>query len=138
MPAPYGIFLTGDRQIAATGGTIEIVSVPCYATGYLRHLLVNDLSVSAEGYTVDIYCSSAAFNGDLTALSSEADSYTVIGRQTVTVGNRICRLDGEYPFVNADGGHTERERKIYLVITPAGSGAKIFDVVMFTEAPVRD
>lgn len=139
MSTPYGIFWNevNGNQIAATGGTLKIIEVPGYGQGYLRHLLINDMSEAPDGYTVDVYCSSAAFNDPPTALSAAADMFTVIPRQTVAALSRIMRLDTEYAFANADGGHTERERKLYLVINPSGTGAKLFDMAMIIIPPTR-
>lgn len=131
------LYLVNDPALARSGSGLLILELLVPWTGNLRALWVVDKSASAEGFTVDLYCSKDALNAGLTALVTDHSEllYTVIPRQTVAASSRQASLTGDYVYKNKESNSSTRVDKLYLVINVAGSGDKAFDVGVLTTPP---
>lgn len=131
------LYLVNDPTLARSGAGLLILELLVPWTGNLRALWVVDKSVTAEGFTVDLYCSKDALNAGLTALVTDNSEllYTVIPRQTVAASARQASLTGDYVYKNKESNSSTRVDKLYLVINAAGSGDKAFDVGVLTTPP---
>ena len=132
---PYVINLTGDDRPEGAGVLVTELNIP--HAGTILQLAVADRSETADGFTVDLYCSSQALNeaGDDIAADDADLVYKVIPQQTVVASSRLSLLNGEYYFANVESTRILRVDKLYLVIEAAGSSSKVFDVRLLISPP---
>jgi hypothetical protein len=124
-----GLPAKARSPISITAGKLKVTAVPVgSAEGWLNEVLVKQLTGTPVGFAVEVLDSVVPFaEGEHAYNATPAanlDLFQVIDRITATSGNtakmRVAELG--YSFINADGGPTESQPFLYLVIIPTNAG----------------
>lgn len=131
-------------DLAATGGTAKAFVVPAAPQGAINRIVLKQLTDGTKaGYTFQLYCSNKAFSALNTTtgtftLAADADKYRVTPVLSVAASSDTYEAFGLlYGYRNVDDvvkALTEKN-KLYLVLTPAGTGAKTFLFATTIESP---
>lgn len=126
------------RSQLAPGGVATALTLGCFREGQIQEIAVSQQGGLAAAFTVAVYSTllavppadSSANDPDTTEDDvGESDLYKVMPNFNATAGNvaQYANTVG-VPFRNKDGGPTNAIGRIYVVITPEGSGDKTWDV----------
>lgn len=128
-------------SLSAPGG-----SSTCWEIGFppeanIKALLIKQVGGTLKDFTVEVFNSIRACNAHSSSVGdtdgptgpevcvADPDMYRVFGVQSGTAGKLLEISDNVgRSFRNQDGTYTLPVRKIYVQITPAGSGAATWDV----------
>lgn len=120
---------------SVTGAVLEI---PASMRGAIGLLTVKQTSGTLGGFTYELFRREDAADGTITGHS--ADSYSITGLQTVagsaSLGRFTTRIPYEVDEVDDNFGGQSRLRKLWLKITPAGTGDKPFEASLTVETAV--
>ncbi len=128
------------RNQYAAGGVPTLLALGCFREGRLQSIAVRQVGGTDQAFTVDVFDSLAAYTPGSSSGYDAADPgddvaqpelHKVVPQLNATAGNVASYKDNVgAPYRNRDGGWTDALGKIYLVITPGGSGDMSWDVVI--------
>ena len=125
------------KQTTATSAQANKVTVNAPYRGEINRLVIKQTSGTLAGYTVDVYdCDpDSPPNGD------DKDVHQIIGRLTVAnLASTTATYEMRAPYINQEitsGDASLRPKgRITLVITPAGTLVKDFDIGLTTSNDV--
>jgi hypothetical protein len=109
------------------GKTVYGFTVKLPYAGFVKKLVVRQVSGPSVGFTVDLYRAKVVETSEGSATSTlHADLARIIPSQTGTAGNSVVLLvpDYGYVYMNSDGGLSPGgERQIYLAISHAAQAS---------------
>lgn len=114
---------SGNKSFTATGGQATIVSIDVPHRAVIRSYNLVQTSGTNSGATALLLSSSRE-----TLPNSELPEASFLV-ETITLPNaaaNVAVVNTSLAYVNRDGTPTSPQRKLYLKITPGGSGAKNF------------
>lgn len=95
-----------------------------FSEGFIKKIRVKQVSGVNANFTIDVLNSEKAFDA-----GADIELYRVFTQAAGTAGTYLSISDDfGTSFKNADGPLSDRKRKIYLLLTPAGSGAATWDI----------
>lgn len=132
-----------DWELTAEGGQDNFYTLDFPHRGDIVRLIAKQVGGEAQGYSLDLYSSQEILPEVQSESSSGAgnppidpDLFEIIPTQSVGVGGTKVELKGvEYGYCNRDGTPSVPEKKIYLRITPGGTGTKVFQLVLAQKPP---
>lgn len=127
------------RSVVANLGETTQLELGFFSEGFIKKIVVKQVGGETQDFTLDVYNSKKAFiaaassggeaqDGDY---SADPESYKVFSSVAGTGGEYLTLID-EYgrAFKNQDGPLSDRRRRIYLAITPIGSGEATWDITI--------
>ena len=115
-------------SITIGAGKQRCTTVKFPAFGRITELSVKQASGTNVAFTVELLNSKFPFTPDVDQTApatpnDELEMYRAVPKQTGTSGNAVELDPGDtgYPFRNMDGGYTDQQNFIYLVIIPTAS-----------------
>lgn len=132
MDIPY----TNTLQVALTAGQANCLEIPAPARGALVRLVIKQVDGVVAGFSFDVLDRIGACATE-EEVSSSFDDNPTVDRElhkimgTQTVAGRVSEQFGvTFPYVNQDEQDIRKTPKsrLYLDITPAGTGSKTFDI----------
>lgn len=141
MTLPY----TKTLQVQAVSAQANCIELPAPIRGIITRLIVKDKDSGVEGFTFDLYdredaCSnvteSSYYNDDERQTDFEnelldPELHKLQATQTIAAATAVSeQFDIVLPYENKDEGglHERRQSKIYMELTPSGSGTKTFQI----------
>lgn len=121
-------------EVSATSGEPNDIELGLPMRGTIRKLIVNQVTGNDEGYSFDLYNNEAAVKAAVGSESSDSaaaqpNQHKVIPTQTVAPGSRaVEHWEKVWAYANADGTPSTRKTRLYLRITPNGTGIKSFEL----------
>lgn len=126
--------------ITVTAGKKRCVAVGFNSQGTISRITVKQTGGTPVAVTVELFDSQIPFPpGEYLSAASPADDlslYRIMPPMTATAGNAIENLEDQFGFKyhNQDGGFTDNQRFIYLLIAPTSAGdMTTWDVVIAGE-----
>lgn len=138
VPWNYG---PAEFEVPANRASVVELRVP--HRGTIRRLIVDERD-GAGAATFQIFSSEVAAYAvaDDSSISSESSevagqepaAHSIMGVKAVTAG-RFADYEMETVYRNGDGTSTNPIRRLWLVITPAGTGTKFYTLAMTITMP---
>jgi hypothetical protein len=128
------------RSIAATKGQSTELELGFFSEGFIKKVIIKQVGDDQlVDFTVDIYNSRKAFIASSSSggsapggdYSQDPEMYRVFPTASGTSGEYLTISD-EYgrAYRNHDGPLSDRKRRIYVRLTPAGSGNATWDIAL--------
>lgn len=128
------------RSVQAPLGETTNLELGFFSEGFIKKIVVKQVGgETLEAFTLNVYNSKKAFiaaassggaapEGDY---SADPESYKVFDEASGTSGEYLTLID-EFgrAFKNQDGPLSDRKRRIYLAITPTGTGDATWDITL--------
>lgn len=124
----------GPYEFDAVGGEETCIELRIPHRGIIRTMRAEQLTGIDVASTFELYTKNAVCTTEGQS-SSESGStvgdrsmYSIFGEKTIPSGSALSEFEKSYHYSNADGTSTNPQRKLYLGITPGGTGAKSFAI----------
>lgn len=129
------VIKTVYKQVTATSGTALHTAIGTARLGTLDRLIVKQTTGTTAGFTVNVY------DCDPDDPILDLDVHKVIGTLTVANGSATTsNFDMGAVYYNVEVSDTDATKRnktqLYVSITAAGSGSKVFDIgLTYTAEP---
>ncbi len=134
------IYEKTHRSVEAPLGETTNLELGFFSEGFIKKIVIKQVGGDTlEDFTVDIFNSNKAFinaassggNDPEGDYSADPESYKVFDSVTGSAGEYLL-LSDEYgrAFKNQDGPLSDRRRRIYIAITPNGTGSATWDITL--------
>ncbi len=142
--ADAGVPYQYQDRYSVTAGADNCVEVPAPIRGRLRRLVVQQVSGALDGFTVRLYTSESACGrsgnsyADVADASLLSESMFQIGYDYVVAASSdlLNQQALDVPYVdNEMAGNGRLKSALFVKLTPAGSGTKVFDVGYTIDTP---
>jgi len=136
MATPY---TSGPHILQVTGGQEICLELRCPSRGTIRTLKFDQVAGDPANCDFEVYtkrevCPPGQSSESLSeAVQGPQSAYSVFGEKNFTAGTPLIEANVNYAYQNNDAGPTNRARKLYIRMNPAGSGAKEYAITFEVE-----
>lgn len=127
---------TYRESALVASGSDAVIEVGVPFRGMMNRAVVRQTSGALEGFTVDIYerrddvAAGSSSSLDVTDLSGSVGPRLTAN----SMADEAAAFGVFYPYTNGNGSLAKRVPKLYVVIDPAGSGDKHFEIELSISA----
>lgn len=129
-------YTSGPHVFVCEGGVTQVVELRCPTGGTIVTLKFDQVDGVAAGCVFEAYTRAAAVIPPSPPPADPippASAYSVFGSKTYVADTPFLETDQTYNYANKDAGPTNRKRKLYLRVTPSGTGTKSYVITMEME-----
>jgi hypothetical protein len=148
MSNPY---MSGPHQFDVVGGETECFEIRAPHRGVITQIKFDQVAGDAANCDFEVFTArSACFpettgvtlgSGSSSSSSSSStgsalpdgnnpSSYSIFGAKTYTAGTPLSVSDESHTFRNQDGTYSVPQRRLYVKLTPSGTGPKTFALTL--------
>ena len=128
----------GPVTLAAVGGDATNIAIGVPHRGIIRSIKFEQISGTDVATTFNIYSREEAAPPGSDSMAGDTEyprnMYKVLPEQSIGVGATLALFDLNYVYVNKDGTPTNPVRRLYVEVTPGGTGDKEFALSMEIES----
>lgn len=132
-------YTSGPHFLAVVGGEEQFIELRCPPRGAIVTLRFDQVDGAAENCVFELYsnadvlpsgASSSSSSVASATLESPRTAYSIFGAKTFTASTPLLETDKNYAYQNTDNTPSQRRRRLYARVVPAGTGDKTYVLTM--------